>query len=141
MAHWRARSWVWSLVLVLIPSLPIPAGLGGAHVHRQSMAWSPGRSIVRSFFASILGSILDSCWIRFELVLGSFCPPFWNSNRVSLGPKCVLNLHFFENVDVHKTSAKPMRHGLFRRQDGSKIASRPVQLGSKRDKQVMMFSS
>ena len=93
------------------------------------------------FFVSILDSILDSSWVRFGLVLGAFWDPFGSPNRVKLGQKCVLKRSFFENVDFHETLEKPMRNGLKCSQDEAKIASRPVQDGSKSDKKVMHFSS
>ena len=144
----------WSLGCLVDPPQPPQWAPGAAHVHRQCLAWSPGRSIFRSFFrfdfgldfglvlgpfwarlgrlsapfwepksgqvgpkmvlnhhffASILDSILDSFWIRFGLVLGSFWTPFGHPNRVKLGLKCVLSRHYFENVDFSRSVVFPRR--------------------------------
>ena len=85
-----------------------------------------GRPFVDHFFASILASILDSSWVDFGLVLGAFWDPVGSPNRVKLGQKSILKRSFFENVDVHETSAKPMRNHKKCPQDGPKIASRPI---------------
>ena len=94
-----------------------------------------------NFFASILDSILDSSWVRFGLVLGAFWDPFWSPNRVKFGQKCVSSAYFFENVDFHADLRFPMVLAFFDPKIGPKIASRPVQDGSKSDKKVMHFSS
>ena len=87
------------------------------------------------FFASILGSILHSFWVRFGLVLGAFWDPFGSPNRVKLGQKCVLNRDVFENADVHAD----LRFFIVKFFFDPKIASRPLQDGSKSDQQVMHF--
>ena len=124
---------------------PPPYPPGGASGPRMSTFkacfGALGRPFFDHFFTSILSSILDSFWIRFGVVLGSFWTSFGSPNRAKLGPKCVLSRLFFENVDFHETIVKPMRKPLFWPQDGPKIASRPIQDGSKNDKKVMHFSS
>ena len=65
------------------------------------------------FVALILDSILDSLFVRFGIVLGSFRDPFGSPNRVKLGQKCVLNRHLFENGDVQKTLENVRREPLF----------------------------
>ena len=121
---------------------PPPSGHPGFKSVRPN-AWNGalGGPFFDHFFESILDSILDSFWIRFGLVLGSFWDPFGSPNPVKLGQKCILNRHLFENGDVQKTLEKPMRNGQTCSQETPKIAPRPVQDGSKRDKKVMHFSS
>ena len=99
-----------------------------------------GRPFFDHFFASILDSILDSFWIGFGLVLGSFWSPFGSPNRIKLGSKCVLSRHFFEKVDFHADLRFPRFLAFFEPKMGPKIASRPIQDGSKSDQKVMHFS-
>ena len=131
-----------SLILVLIlPPTPLPAGLGTQKCEGQSVAWSPGPSIFRSFFRFDFelnfGLVLGPFWGRLGLLLVAF----WEPKSGQVGPKCVLKRNFFENADFHETVVKPMPNGQKCPQDGPKIASRPVQDGSKSDKKVMHFSS
>ena len=85
----------------LIPPYP-PDGLLGLRMSTLNACHGAlGRPFFDHFFESILKSILNSFWVRFGLVLGSFWPPFGSSNRVKLGTKCILNRHFLENVDFH----------------------------------------
>ena len=78
-------------------------------------------------------SLLDPSWTGLEAILD----PSWGQNRaLALG-----GARFFEKVDVHETYVKPVRNCKKCPQDGPKIASRPVQDGSKSDKKVMHFSS
>ena len=93
------------------------------------------------FFVSILGSILVSFWIRFGLVLGSFWISFGSPNRVKLDPKSVLKRYFFKNDNFHADLRFPMFFCFFDPKMEPKIASRPIQDGSKSDKKVMHFSS
>ena len=93
------------------------------------------------FFASILDSILDSSWVRSGVVLGAFWDPFGGPNRVKLGQKCVLNHICSKSHDFHADLRFPRFGALFDPKMGPKIASRPVQDGSKSDKKVMYFSS
>ena len=53
------------------------------------------RSFFRFDFEFDFGFILGASWVRFGL-------PFGRSNRVKLGPGCILNCSFFENVDFVK---------------------------------------
>ena len=92
------------------------------------------------FFASILDSILDSFSMGFGLVLGSFLTPFGRPNRVKLDQKSVLKRYFFKNVDFHADLRFKWFLAFFDPKMGAKIAPRPVQDGSKRDKKVMHFS-
>ena len=109
----------------------------------RAKAWhgALGGPFFDHFFASILDSILDSSWVRFGLVLGSFWHAFGSPNRVKLDTKSVLKRYFFKNVDFHADLRFPMKNHQNRPQDGPKIASRPVQDGSKSDKKVMHLSS
>ena len=86
-----------------------------------------GRPFFDHFFASILGSNLDSFWVRFGLVLGPFWTPFGSPNRVKLGQNCVLSGHFFENADFHADLRFPMFFHQNRAQDEAKIGLRSPQ--------------
>ena len=142
MAQWRARSQVLVFWLIwLIPPYPPSGHLGLRMSTANACHGALGGPFFAHFFESILKSILDSFWVRFGLVLGSFWPPFGGPNRVKLDTKCILNRPLFENGDVQKTLEKPRRNGQTCSQEAPKIAPRPVQDGSKRDKKVMHFSS
>ena len=101
------------LVDLVDPPLPPQWAPGAAHVHRQSVSWSPGPSIFRSFFrfdfGLDFGRILGPFWGRLGLLLA----PFWEPNRVKLGPKCVLSRNFFENVDFSRNAVSPRREPHF----------------------------
>ena len=131
-------------------------GLHGRHWHWTCTApgahWGPRMSIVNAwrgalggsffyhFFTSILDSILDSSWVRFGLVLGAFGGPFGSPNPIKLGQKCVLNCNCVKNYDFHTDLRFPKFWAPSDPKMGPKIASRPVQDGSKSDKKVMHFS-
>ena len=123
------------------PQTPPEGPQGRACPPSMSLTAPLGGSFCDHFIASILSSVLDSFWIRFGLVLGSFWDPFGTPNR-QVGSKMRLEASLFENADLHVVVVKPIqKNNCFRPQDGPKIASRPVQDGSKRDKKVMHFSS
>ena len=113
----------------LDPPLPPQWASGAQKCDCQNYSWSPGRSFFDHFFASILDSILDSFWVRFGLVLGSFWPPFGSPNRVKLGTQCILNRHCCENVDFHADLRFPRFFHQNRPQDEAKIALRRPQDG------------
>ena len=142
MAQWRARSWVLVFRLIwLIPPYPPSGHLVPRMSILNACHGALGGPFFDHFFASILNSILDAFWIRFELVLGSFWTSFGSPNRVKLDPKSILKRYFFKNVDFHADLRFPMFFCFFDPKMGPKIASRPVQDGSKSDKKVMHFSS
>ena len=118
----------WSLGCLVDPPLPPQWAPGVAHVHRQCLSRSPGPSIFRSFFRFDFeldfGLVLGPSWARLGL-------PFGRSNRVKLGPRCILNCSFFENVDFSKIILKPTEKPLFDPQARSKIDPRSLQDRSK----------
>ena len=128
-------------LIQLIPPYPPGGPSGLKSVRANACHGAPGGPFFDHFSASIFRSILDSFWIRFGLVLGPFWTPFGSPNRVKLGQKCILSGHFFENADFHVDLRFPMLFCFFDPKMGPKIASRPVQDGSKSDKKVMHFSS
>ena len=71
--------------------------------------------------------------MHFGLVLGAF----WEPKSGQVGPKSVLKQSLFKKVDVHETLENIIQNHFL----GPKMASRPVQDGSKSDKKVMHFSS
>ena len=94
---------------------PYPPGGASGPKNVRAKAWrgALGGQFFDHFFVSILSSILDSFWIRFGVVLGSFWRPFGKPNRVKLGPKRVLSRHFFENVDFSRNAVSPRREPHF----------------------------
>ena len=72
------------------PLLPPQWAPGAAHVHSQCLAWSPGRSIFRSFVRFDLklnfGLALDPFWGRLGLLLA----PFWEPKSDQLSSKMKL---------------------------------------------------
>ena len=131
----------WSFGCLVDPPLPPSGHPGPKCVKVKACHGALGGPFFDHFFASILDSILDSFWIRFGLVLDLFWIPFGSSNRVKLGQECVLSGNFFENVDFHADLRFPMFFCFFDSRMGPKIASRPVQYGSKSDKKVTHFLS
>ena len=93
-----------------LPPTPLPAGLGAAHVHPQSVSWSPGRSIFRSFFRFDFelnfGLVLGPSWARLGLLLA----PFWEPKSGQVGPKMRLEAVFVRkrrfSRNIGKTTAK-----------------------------------
>ena len=141
-AQWRARSWVWVFgTSIDPPPTPSRRASGPKSVIPRTTCGALGGPFFDYLFASILDSILESSWVRFGLVLGASWEPFGSPNRVKLGQKCILSSHFFENADFHADLRFSMFFCFFDPKMGSKIASRPVQDGSKSDKKVMHFSS
>ena len=64
-----------SLVDSIDPPPTPPSGHPGLKsVRAKACHGALGRPFFDHFFESILKSILDSFWVRFGLVLGSFCP-------------------------------------------------------------------
>ena len=128
-------------VFKLIPPSPPSGHPGLKSVRVNACHGALGGPFFDHFFDSILDSILDSSWVRFGLVLGASWDPFGSPNRVKLGQKSILKRSSFKKVDVHETLENVRREPLFGPQDGPKMASRPVQDGSKSDQKVMQFSS
>ena len=85
--------------------------------------------------------IFDRFLVRFGCPWAPFLAPKSAPNRPKIGPRRVLRPYFFKNADFHADLRFPMKNRKNRPQDGPKIASRPVQDGSKSDKKVMRFSS
>ena len=120
-----------SLVVYLIPPCPTRRASGPRMSTPNACQVALGRPYFDHFSASILSSILVSFWARLGVVLGSSWWPFAGPNQVKFRQKCVLNRHFFENVDFHETFVKPLRNCQKCLQDMPKIASRRIQGGSK----------
>ena len=76
-----------SLVDSIDPPLPPRRAIWAAHVHRQCLVWSSGRSIFRSFFRFDFelnfGLVLGPSWARLGLLL----TPFWEAKSGQVGPK------------------------------------------------------
>ena len=112
----------WSFGCLVDPPYSPSGHLGLKSVRVNASHGSLGCPFVDHFFASILDSILDSFWIGFGLVLGSFWTPFGSPNRVKLGSKCVLSRHFFEKLDFHADLRFPRFLAFFEPKMRPKIA-------------------
>ena len=143
MAHWRVRSrasglrfFGWSL------PYPPPVGTWGRACPPPTRAMEPWTVHFSIIFSLRFWALF---WTRFGSDLGSSWAPFGGLLGAQIGSSWVKNASwsylFFENVDVRETLRSPMFLDQNRPQDGPKIASRPIQDGSKSDKKVMHFSS
>ena len=63
--------------------------------------------------ASIWDSIVESFWVSFGLVLGSFWHPFGSTHRVKLGKNSILKQSCIEKVDVHEALEKRCKNQHF----------------------------
>ena len=123
--------------LVETPPLPPQWAPGAAHVHSQCVAWSPGRSIFRSFcrfdFGLDVGLVLGPFWARLGRLLGPFLEP--KSGQV--GPKIHLEAVFVQKSRCSRNIGKCKARATFLTptwaQDGLKTGLRRVQERSKRD--------
>ena len=81
-------------VVYLIPPLPPQWAPGAPYVHCQSLSWSPGGSIFRSFFrldfGLDFGLVLGPFWARLGRLLG----PFWEPKSGPVEPKMCLEPSF-----------------------------------------------
>ena len=84
----------WFLGCLVDPPQPPQWAPGAAHVHRQSLSWSPGPSIFRSFFRFDFdlnfGLVLGPIWGRLGLLLGSV----WEAKSGQVGSKMRLEPSF-----------------------------------------------
>ena len=124
----------------------------------------------RSKIVLKINMFFDRFWLRFGTHFGVIWEAKIDPNRAKLGPRRLSKRYFFKNADFHADLRFPMFFHQNRPQDeakidlrspqdipkavlvrcffcffdprmGPKIASRPVQDGSKSDKNVMHFSS